>query len=90
MTVKKRLWLLAITAALAAPAPGAASAQRAAAPAAGGDVRAGIDAWTAQNYAEAVQIWRPLGTRAGTAGQCRFQEGKKSQRWDQRLGKRSG
>jgi uncharacterized protein len=65
MTVKKRLWLLATAAALAGTALGAASAQRTA----GGDVRAGIDAWAAQNYDEAVRIWRPLADRGDADAQ---------------------
>ena len=58
MTSAKGLWLLAAAAALAGSA---ASAQPGTGP--GGDVRAGIDAWTAQNYDQAVQIWRPLADR---------------------------
>ena len=58
MTTAKRLWLLATAAALAGAGLPAAVAQPAP-----GDVRAGIDAWAAQNYDEAIRIWRPLADR---------------------------
>lgn len=58
MTTARRLWLLASAAALAATGLSAAIAQPADA-----DVRAGIDAWAAQNYDEAIRIWRPLADR---------------------------
>jgi TPR repeat protein len=58
MTTAKRLWLLASAAALAGSGLSAAIAQPADA-----DVRAGIDAWAAQNYDEAIRIWRPLADR---------------------------
>jgi TPR repeat protein len=65
MTMKKRLCLFA--AAIALTGAGAlASAQP---PAAGADVRAGIDAWGAQNYDEAVRIWRPLADRGDADAQ---------------------
>ena len=58
MTTARRLWLLATAAALAGSGLSAAVAQPADA-----DVRAGIDAWAAQNYDEAIRIWRPLADR---------------------------
>ena len=58
MTKAKSLWRLASAAALACGSLGTAVAQPA-----GNDVRAGIDAWAAQNYDEAVRIWRPLADR---------------------------
>ena len=65
MTTAKRLWLLATATALAGAGLTPAIAQ----PAAGGDVRAGIDAWAAQNYDQAVQIWRPLADRGDADAQ---------------------
>jgi len=65
MTIKVRLWMLAGAAALAGSA---ALAQRPA-PAANADARAGIDAWQAQNYEEAVRIWRPLADRGDVDAQ---------------------
>src|SRR5205085_170595 len=64
MTTAKRLWLFATAAALAGAGLSAASAQPAP-----GDVRAGIDAWAAQNYDQAVQIWRPLADRGDADAQ---------------------
>ena len=64
MTTAKRLWLIATAAALAGTGLSAAIAQPAA-----GDVRAGIDAWAAQNYGEAIQIWRPLADRGDADAQ---------------------
>ena len=64
MTTPKRLWLLATAAALAGTGLSAAIAQSA-----GGDVRAGIDAWAAQNYGEAIRIWRPLADRGDADAQ---------------------
>jgi uncharacterized protein len=64
MMTAKRLWLLATAAALAGAGLSAAAAQPAP-----GDVRAGIDAWAAQNYEEAVQIWRPLADRGDADAQ---------------------
>jgi TPR repeat protein len=64
MTKAKRLWLLASAAALAGTGLTAAIAQPA-----GGNVRAGIDAWAAQNYDQAVQIWRPLADRGDADAQ---------------------
>jgi cell division septation protein DedD len=61
MTSAKSLWLLAAAAALAGGAAIASAQPSGTGPA--GDVRAGIDAWTAQNYDQAVQIWRPLADR---------------------------
>jgi uncharacterized protein len=58
MIVAKRLWLLAAATALSGSAA-FASAQTAPG-SAGADVRAGIGAWTTQNYDQAVRIWRPL------------------------------
>ncbi len=58
MITAKRLWLLATAASLAGASLSAAVAQPA-----GDDVRAGIDAWAAQNYDEAIRIWRPLADR---------------------------
>ncbi|WP_395611819.1 SPOR domain-containing protein [Allosphingosinicella sp.] len=58
MITARRLWLFATAAALAGAGLSAASAQPAP-----GDVRAGIDAWAAQDYDQAVQIWRPLADR---------------------------
>ena len=58
MTKAKSLWLLATAAALAGSGLSAAVAQPES-----GDVRAGIDAWAAQNYDEAIRIWRPLADR---------------------------
>ncbi|HYI47682.1 MAG TPA: SPOR domain-containing protein [Allosphingosinicella sp.] len=65
MTIKVRLWMLATAAALAGSA---ALAQRPA-PGAGSDARAGVDAWQAQNYEEAVRIWRPLADRGDADAQ---------------------
>ena len=64
MTTAKRLWLLASAAALAGTGLSAAIGQPAA-----GDVRAGIDAWAAQNYGEAIRIWRPLADRGDADAQ---------------------
>ena len=64
MTTARRLWLFATAAALAGAGLQAAVAQPA-----GGDVRAGIDAWAAQNYGEAIQIWRPLADRGDADAQ---------------------
>ena len=64
MITARRLWLLATAAALAGTALSALSAQPA-----GADVRAGIDAWAAQNYDEAVRIWRPLADRGDADAQ---------------------
>ena len=64
MTKAKGFWLLATAAALA----GAGFSHAAAQPAAG-DVRAGIDAWAAQNYDEAIRIWRPLADRGDADAQ---------------------
>ena len=64
MTTAKRLWLFATAAALAGAGPSAASAQPAP-----GDARAGVDAWAAQNYDQAVQIWRPLADRGDADAQ---------------------
>ena len=58
MIKAKSLWLLATAAALAGSGLNAAVAQPES-----GDVRAGIDAWAAQNYDEAIRIWRPLADR---------------------------
>lgn len=58
MITARRLWLFATAAALAGAGLSAASAQPAP-----GDVRAGIDAWAAQDYDQAVQIWRPIADR---------------------------
>ena len=58
MIKAKSLWLLATAAALAGSGLSAAVAQPES-----GDVRAGIDAWAAQNYDEAIRIWRPLADR---------------------------
>jgi cell division septation protein DedD len=65
MTIKVRLLVLAGAAALAGSA---AHAQRPA-PGANADARAGIDAWQAQNYEEAVRIWRPLADRGDADAQ---------------------
>jgi cell division septation protein DedD len=64
MTKAKSLWLLATAALFAGTGPNAATAQPA-----GGDVRAGIDAWAAQNYDQAVGIWRPLADRGDADAQ---------------------
>jgi TPR repeat protein len=64
MTKARNLWLLATAAALAGTGLSAASAQPA-----GGDVRAGIDAWAGQNYDEAIRIWRPLADRGDADAQ---------------------
>lgn len=64
MNTAKRLWLLATAVALAGAGLPAAVAQPAP-----GDVRAGIDAWAAQNYEQAVQIWRPLADRGDADAQ---------------------
>jgi tetratricopeptide (TPR) repeat protein len=64
MTKAKSLWLLATAAALAGTGISAAIAQPA-----GGDVRAGIDAWAAQNYDQAIAIWRPLADRGDADAQ---------------------
>ena len=64
MTTAKRLWLLATAAALAGAGLSAATAQPVP-----GDVRAGIDAWAAQDYDQAVQIWRPLADRGDADAQ---------------------
>src|ERR1043165_3352905 len=64
MITAKRLWLFATAAALAGAGLQAAVAQPA-----GGDVRAGIDAWAAQNYGEAIRIWRPLADRGDADAQ---------------------
>jgi cell division septation protein DedD len=64
MTKAKSLWLLVTAAALAGAGLGTAIAQPAP-----GDVRAGIDAWAAQNYDEAIRIWRPLADRGDADAQ---------------------
>jgi TPR repeat protein len=64
MTTAKRLWLFATAAALAGAGLSAANAQPAP-----GDVRAGIDAWAAQDYDRAIQIWRPLADRGDADAQ---------------------
>jgi cell division septation protein DedD len=64
MTKAKRPWLLAAAAILAGTGLSAAVAQPE-----GGDVRAGIDAWAAQNYGEAIRIWRPLADRGDSDAQ---------------------
>lgn len=64
MTTTTRLWLFATAAALAVTGLSSAGAQPAPA-----DVRAGIDAWAAQNYDQAVQIWRPLADRGDADAQ---------------------
>lgn len=64
MIYAKNLWRLAAATALAGTAISAAIAQPA-----GGDVRAGIDAWAAQNYDQAIQIWRPLADRGDADAQ---------------------
>lgn len=64
MTTAKRLWLFATAAALAGAGLSAAAAQPVP-----GDVRAGIDAWAAQDYDQAVQIWRPLADRGDADAQ---------------------
>ena len=64
MITARRLWLLATAAALAGAGLTAAAAQPVP-----GDVRAGIDAWAAQNYDQAVQIWRPLADRGDADAQ---------------------
>ena len=64
MTTAKRLWLFATAAALAGAGLSAATAQPAP-----GDVRAGIDAWAAQDYDRAIQIWRPLADRGDADAQ---------------------
>ena len=64
MTTAKRLWLLATAAALAGTGLSAAIAQPQS-----GDVRAGINAWAAQNYGEAIRIWRPLADRGDADAQ---------------------
>jgi cell division septation protein DedD len=58
MITARRLWLFATAAALAGAGLSVTSAQPAP-----GDVRAGIDAWAAQDYDRAVQIWRPIADR---------------------------
>ena len=65
MTIKVRLWLLAAAAALAGSA---AVAQRAGA-AAPATSRAGVEAWQAGNYEEAVRDWRPLADRGDADAQ---------------------
>jgi cell division septation protein DedD len=64
MTKQARLWALAAAAALAGTAafaqPGASGRN---------DARAGIEAWRAQNYDEAVRIWRPLADRGDADAQ---------------------
>ena len=64
MLTAKRLWLFATAAALAGTGLSAAVAQQE-----GGEVRAGIDAWQAQNYGEAVRLWRPLADRGDADAQ---------------------
>ncbi|MEA3045822.1 MAG: uncharacterized protein QOJ53_154 [Sphingomonadales bacterium] len=66
-----RPWLAATAAILAGAAAWAqpASSPRPAAAAGAGDVRSGIDAWQAQNYDEAVRIWRPLADRGDADAQ---------------------
>lgn len=65
MTRHALLWMLAAATALAGSA---AIAQRAA-PAGANDARDGIEAWRAQNYEEAVRIWRPLADRGDADAQ---------------------
>ena len=65
MITARRLWLLATAAALA----GAGFSAAAVAQPADADVRAGIDAWAAQNYEEAIRIWRPLADRGDADAQ---------------------
>ena len=64
MTKAKNLWLLATAALFAGTGLSAAVAQPAP-----GDVRAGIDAWAAQNYDQAIAIWRPLADRGDADAQ---------------------
>ena len=66
MTTAKRLWLLATAAALALAGTGLSAAI---AQPQSGDVRAGINAWAAQNYGEAIRIWRPLADRGDADAQ---------------------
>jgi cell division septation protein DedD len=65
MKIEARLWMLAAATALAGSA---AFAQRPA-PAGGNDARAGVEAWRAQDYEEAVRIWRPLADRGDADAQ---------------------
>ncbi len=59
MKIDKRLWLAATAAALAV----------AGAPAFGQGVEAGIGAWQAGNFDEAVRVWRPLAARGDADAQ---------------------
>jgi cell division septation protein DedD len=67
MTINARLWLLATAAALGT----AAAAQSSSGPAASSanNARAGIEAWQAGNYDEAIRIWRPLADRGDADAQ---------------------
>jgi uncharacterized protein len=67
MSINARLWLIAGAAFLGAAA---ATAQPPSGPAAtANSVRAGVDAWQAGNYDEAMLIWRPLGDRGDADAQ---------------------
>jgi len=72
MTINARLWLLATAAALGTAAtaqpgtPGGMASDRANA---AGSVRAGVEAWQAGNYDEAIRQWRPLADRGDADAQ---------------------
>ena len=70
MNKQARPWLLATAAILAGGAARRSPLRlRRSAAAGASDVRAGIDAWQAQNYDEAVRIWRPLADRGDADAQ---------------------
>jgi len=72
MTINARLWLAAAAAALgtaAAAQPGTSAGLPSDRAAAGSAVRAGVEAWQAGNYDEAIRVWRPLADRGDADAQ---------------------
>lgn len=72
MTSNARLWLLAAAATLstaAAAQPGTRAGLPSDRAAAASNVRAGVEAWQAGNYDEAIRQWRPLADRGDADAQ---------------------
>ena len=73
MIINARLWLIATAAAAFGTAAAAQPGTRAGLPsdraAASGNVRAGVEAWQAGNYDEAIRQWRPLADRGDADAQ---------------------
>lgn len=72
MTINARPWLIATAAALstaAAAQPGTPAGLPSDRAAAASNVRAGVEAWQAGNYDEAIRQWRPLADRGDADAQ---------------------